>query len=157
LFVLCVFSSGKTTLLNILAGYGDGGVTTGSMFLNGEVMTGARMRELSAYVHQQDVILPSQTVREAVTMAAFLRLPRTVPDQVKLNRVEEVLRWLSLVKVADNQIGSPEKKGISGGERRRTSIASELVRNPGVMFLDEPTSQRQWKPAVLSVVSLCCF
>jgi len=132
--------AGKTTLLNVIAGYGKGGETTGDIVVNGSKISSVLMRELTAFVHQHDVILPSMTVREAVTMAAHLRLPRTMSDVEKNARVEEVLRWLSLVKVANNQIGSPEKKGISGGERRRVSIAMELVRNPPAIFLDEPTS-----------------
>jgi ATP-binding cassette subfamily G (WHITE) protein 1 len=122
--------AGKTTLLNVVAGYGSGGTTTGKILLNGKPVEGTMMRDLSGYVHQHDVILRTMTVREAVTMAARLRLPRAMPDEEKRARVEEVLRWLGLVKIGDNQIGSPEKKGISGGERRRVSVAMELVRNP---------------------------
>ena len=72
----------------------------------------------------------------AVKMAAFLRLPKSMSDTEKNHRVDEVMRWLNLVKVADNEIGSPEKKGISGGERRRVSVAMEMVRNPSILFLD---------------------
>jgi len=132
--------AGKTTLLNVVAGYGSGGVIDGSVLLNGVPVSGGKMRDLSGYVHQHDIILPTMTVREAVTLAAFLRLPRSMADSEKHARVEEVMRWLGLVKIANNQIGSPEKKGISGGERRRVSVAMELVRNPGILFLDEPTS-----------------
>ena len=89
-----------------------------------------------SFVHQSDVILESMTVREALALAAHLRLPRSMSFEEKNNRVEEILRWLNLVKCADNQIGSPEKKGISGGERRRVSIGMELVRNVSTLFLD---------------------
>lgn len=136
--------SGKTSLLNVLAGYSKGGVTSGDMLVNGSPISGSFMRELSAFVHQHDIILPSMTVREAVTMAAHLRLPRTISAEEKNARVEEVLRWLNLVKAADNQIGSPDKKGISGGERRRVSVAMEMVRNPAILFLDEPSQNNDF-------------
>lgn len=109
----------KTTLLNVVAGYGNGGVTTGRITVNGEEISGEHMRELSSFVHQHDVIMPSMTVREAVTMAAFLRLPASTSAEVKRARVEEVMRWLSLTKVADNQIGSPLKKGIRSGSMQK--------------------------------------
>lgn len=139
--------AGKTSLLNVIAGYDSGGKTSGDILVNGEAIGTGFMRQLSAFVHQADVLLQSVTVREAIRMAAFLRLPSEMSDEEKNHRVEEVIRWLNLVKCADNQIGSPEKKGISGGERRRVSVAIELVRNPSILYLDESahtsTQQRE--------------
>lgn len=93
-----------------------------------------------ARLQQDDMCLFNLTVRETVTFAAKLRLPQTTPEQEKRHRVEELLGLLGLSSVADSVIGKEGKRGISGGERKRVSIAVELITNPDVLFLDEPTS-----------------
>lgn len=89
---------------------------------------------------QSDVLAPTSTVREALTFAANLRLAENVPEEVKRERVYEVMSQLGLMDVADTRIGDGERRGISGGEARRVSIGIELIAAPEILILDEPTS-----------------
>lgn len=72
--------------------------------------------------------LPALTVRETLRYAAMLKLPSTVSRKRKLARAEEVLQMLGLKDCADNMVGGELLKGISGGEKRRLSLACEMVR-----------------------------
>ena len=133
--------AGKTTLLNAVAGEAAGGHLSGSIQLNGGSVDSDTMRRVSAFVFQDDVILSTMTVREAITMSAQLRLPREMSLTEKLERVEQVIEILHLDRCKDTIIGTAgQHGGVSGGERKRCSIAMELITNPSVIFLDEPTS-----------------
>lgn len=94
----------------------------------------------SAYVMQQDVLLPSLTVRETLQYSADLRLPPPTTAEERRKVVEEVILELGLKECADTRIGNNIHKGCSGGEKRRTSIGVQLLSNPSVLFLDEPTT-----------------
>ena len=95
----------------------------------------------SAYVTQTDVLLPSLTVRETLLYAASLRLPSSTTSQQRSQLVEEIILELGLKECADTRVGDGFKKGgCSGGERRRVSIGVQMLRNPSVLFLDEPTT-----------------
>lgn len=83
---------------------------------------------------------PTLTVEEALLFAARLRLPESVSDLEKHARVEEVMHQLGIASLRNVRIGNSEKRGISGGEMRRVSIALELVALVDVLILDEPTS-----------------
>jgi ABC-type multidrug transport system ATPase subunit len=80
------------------------------------------------------------TVREAIYMSAKLRLPQEIPEVEKVRRVEEIINMLKMEKASNTIIGSTTVKGISGGERKRTALAMEMVTNPSILFLDEPVS-----------------
>jgi ABC-type multidrug transport system ATPase subunit len=131
--------SGKTSLLNQMSGRMQGTrlSTSGRTYFNGSEDP-TRIR--SAYVIQQDILLPTLTVRETLTYAAQLRLPSSVSQAERKQLVEEVILELSLKEAADTRIGNHAHKGCSGGEKRRTSIGVQLLSNPSLLWLDEPTT-----------------
>jgi ABC-type multidrug transport system ATPase subunit len=131
--------SGKTSLLNQMSGRMQGKrlSTSGRTYFNGsDDPTSIR----SAYVIQQDILLPTLTVRETLTYAAQLRLPSSVSQAERKQLVEEVILELSLKEAANTRIGNHAHKGCSGGEKRRTSIGVQLLSNPSLLWLDEPTT-----------------
>ena len=97
-------------------------------------------REAIGFVDQEDNLMGTLTVYEAVLFSAFLRLPDKIPMQEKAARVMQVLADLRIQHVADSFIGIKGRRGISGGEKRRVVVACELVKVPSILFLDEPTS-----------------
>ncbi|PQE26531.1 ABC transporter protein [Rutstroemia sp. NJR-2017a BBW] len=131
--------SGKTTMLNTMAERMTSGRLTigGTTTFNG--MSGVHSVR-SAYVMQQDILLPTLTVRETLQFAADLRLPPPTTQEERKKIVEEVILELGLKECANTRIGNTLHKGCSGGEKRRTSIGVQLLSNPSVLFLDEPTT-----------------
>ncbi|PKA50778.1 ABC transporter G family member 11 [Apostasia shenzhenica] len=130
---------GKSTLLDALAGRLAPNFTqTGDVLLNG--LKQALAYGSSAYVTQEDVLMTTLTVREAVYYAAELQLPAAMGRVAKRERAEEMMREMGLARVAGVRIGGRVTKGISGGQRRRVSICMEMIRSPKLLFLDEPTS-----------------
>lgn len=130
--------SGKTTLLNTISHRVSSSKlqTTGSVTYNGDPHL-STLR--SAYVMQQDVLLPTLTVRETLKYSANLRLPNSsAADRQAI--VEKTILELGLKEAADTRIGSSGQKGASGGEKRRTSIGVQMLANPSVLFCDEPTT-----------------
>ncbi|KAJ3391242.1 hypothetical protein HDU84_006306 [Entophlyctis sp. JEL0112] len=133
--------AGKSTLLDILAGKSKQGFISGKISYGG-VSEDDSAERMIAYVDQDDLLLPSLTVRETLLFSANLRLPEGMSKKEKAERVDEVISTLGLSHVSNSRIGGfgIPGKGISGGERRRVSIGVELVTSPGILFLDEPTS-----------------
>ncbi|CAJ2509320.1 Uu.00g143460.m01.CDS01 [Anthostomella pinea] len=131
--------SGKTTLLNTIAERvcSTRLAQTGTTMFNGS--EGAHSVR-HAYVMQQDVLLPTLTVRETLRYSANLRLPPPTTKAERMRIVEEVILELGLKDCADTRIGNSQHRGCSGGEKRRTSIGVQLLANPSVLFLDEPTT-----------------
>ena len=132
--------AGKTTLLLTLNGYLP--PSSGQVRINGEdlYLIYDALRGSIGYVPQDDIVHPELTVFEAVRYSAQFRLPPDYSDEEIDRRVEETLRDLGLEAVMNLQIGKPEKKVLSGGQRKRVNIALELVTDPVILFLDEPTS-----------------
>ena len=132
--------AGKTTLLLTLNGYLP--PTAGLVRINGEdlYLIYDALRGSIGYVPQDDIVHPELTVFEAVRYSAQFRLPPDYSDEEIDRRVEETLKDLGLEAVMNLQIGKPEKKVLSGGQRKRVNIALELVTDPVILFLDEPTS-----------------
>ncbi|KAJ3095113.1 hypothetical protein HDU97_007254 [Phlyctochytrium planicorne] len=131
--------SGKTTLLNALAGRSNAKIE-GQILFNGESPRKFLRGGAVAYVQQHDSLLPYLTVRDTLRYAARLRLPRTMSIQKKDEMVESVILELGLKECANTLIGDEWRKGISGGEKRRVSVGVQLLLNPSVIFMDEPTT-----------------
>nr|KJB35758.1 hypothetical protein B456_006G126900 [Gossypium raimondii] len=131
--------SGKSTLLDALAGRLSGNVVmTGNVLLNGKKK---RLDYGSfAYVTQEDILLGTLTVRETITYSAQLRLPSSLTRQDIDGIVEGTITEMGLQECADRLIGNWHLRGISGGEKKRLSIALEILTRPHLLFLDEPTS-----------------
>lgn len=138
--------SGKSSCLNAMARrlYGSPFLkyhSSGGMLLNGATASDDVVTSIFSYVPQDDVgLLPCLTVRETLHFAAQLRLPTFLTHEQKVQRAETVLLQLGLKDCADNLVGSDMVKGISGGEKRRVSIAIQILTDPRVLLLDEPTS-----------------
>jgi len=112
----------------------------GVITLDGVDVKPADYRERVAFVQQHDAIAPLVTVREAIAFSVILRAHNTTKDK-RQKRIDVVLAALGLEHCADVYVGNSDLiKGVSGGERRRTSIAIELVAAPSMITLDEPTS-----------------
>jgi ABC-type multidrug transport system ATPase subunit len=120
---------GKTTLLNTLAGRALNGVT-GNIWFNNQRYEKCMKRKL-AYVLQQDLFFEKLTVKQQLTYTALLRLPNHLSKQDKLAQVEQIIDQLRIRKCANTPIML-----ISGGEKKRVNIGTELLTNPSVIFLD---------------------
>lgn len=93
-----------------------------------------------AYVTQEDVLLGTLTVRETVTYSAHLRLPTSMTKEEINGIVDGTIMEMGLQDCSDRLIGNWHLRGISGGEKKRLSIALEILTRPRLLFLDEPTS-----------------
>ncbi|KAK9760024.1 hypothetical protein K7432_016373, partial [Basidiobolus ranarum] len=145
--------SGKTSLLNVLAGATTSGKVGGNIYANGRKVSGSAVRLVSGFVFQDDLILGTMTVREAILMSIKLRIPN-MDELAAGEKLDEILSLLQLENAADTIIGTATKKGISGGERKRAAIAMEMVTDPSILFLDEPTSGLDSYTAIMVVHTL---
>jgi ABC-type multidrug transport system ATPase subunit len=132
---------GKSTLLNILSGIDR--PDTGNVLINGYDLNTPEGREhlrgVIGYVPQDDLLFEELTVFQNLWYNARMCLDNLGPDRIR-EVVERVLVELDLYSIRDLRVGSPVNKVISGGQRKRLNIALELIREPTVLFVDEPTS-----------------
>jgi len=98
---------------------------TGEMRLNGRPYQSAELKKMSGYVMQDDLLNPHLTARETLYYTAALRLPASMTREQREQRVEEVIQEMGLVHCQNVIVGDPSKKGISGGERRRSEAKEE--------------------------------
>ncbi|CAK9152980.1 unnamed protein product [Ilex paraguariensis] len=131
--------SGKTTLLTLLGGRLREPTPGGSITYNDQPYS-KFLKSRIGFVTQDDVLFPHLTVKETLTYAALLRLPKTLTKQDKEKRATDVIYELGLERCQDTMIGGSFVRGVSGGERKRVCIGNEIIINPSVLFLDEPTS-----------------
>ena len=115
-------------------------IVQGEMSLNGAPYNNAELKQIAGYVMQDDLLNGTLTVYETLMYTAELRLPRTFTQSQRVERVNEVLLDMGIKHVKDVIVGTPLKKGISGGERKRLCVGMQLLNRPQLLFLDEPTS-----------------
>jgi len=132
--------SGKTTLMDILSGRKTIGRIEGEILYEGHKNVSAEsLRKNTGYVEQFDTLIGELTVRQMLMYTARLKLPST-PYASIVNIVDDVLARLALTDCQHTIIGSRLRRGISGGQAKRTNIALALIGTPSVLFLDEPTT-----------------
>ena len=107
---------------------------TGDVAINGRLFSKS-MRKLVAYVLQEDIFYEQLTVRQQLTITSHLRLPESVSKEDKASAVDHVIKTLRIKKCQDTKILL-----VSGGEKKRCNIGTELLTNPSILLLDEPTS-----------------
>ncbi|KAE9311580.1 Protein white [Phytophthora fragariae] len=129
--------AGKSSLLDCISGRNS--AVEGDIVLNGQPWSDATKR-LASYVMQDDLFYETITVKEHLVFQAKLRMGKTFTEQQYMKRVDEVMEELGLMKCRDTLIGGVSLRGISGGERKRLSFATEILTNPSILFVDEPTS-----------------
>lgn len=129
--------AGKSSMLDCISGHNRD--IEGSITVNGQPWT-KQMKRLTAYVMQEDLFYETITVYEHLVFQARLRMGKTFTEEQYLHRVNQVMEQLGLKKSRDTLIGGTRVRGISGGERKRLSFATEILTNPSILFVDEPTS-----------------
>ena len=135
-----VSGAGKTTLMDVLAGRKTGGYIEGDIRVSGFPKKQETFARISGYCEQTDIHSPQVTVRESLIFSAFLRLAKEVSKEEKMMFVDQVMELVELVDLKDAIVGLPGVTGLSTEQRKRLTIAVELVANPSIIFMDEPTS-----------------
>mmetsp|Transcript_29857 Transcript_29857/g.83425 ORF Transcript_29857/g.83425 Transcript_29857/m.83425 type:complete len:743 (+) Transcript_29857:45-2273(+) len=130
--------AGKTTLLNVLAGRA-GGFMVGNVLMNGQVMSQKDIRMMVNYIPQDDILFSALTPREILNYTARLRISGLSKHR-REDLVNNLMSKLGITRCADVIVGNELIKGISGGQKKRASVAMELVTNPSILFVDEATS-----------------
>ncbi|KAF9523157.1 P-loop containing nucleoside triphosphate hydrolase protein [Crepidotus variabilis] len=130
--------AGKSTLLDLMS-FRKPMKHDGSVHLNGQRLDAAPFHKISSFVEQEDALLGVLTVRESISFALRLHLP-LLSRKEALERVERVIQTLGLQSCAEQRIGTPISRGISGGQKRRVTAACAMVAFPRILFLDEVTS-----------------
>ncbi|KAI9192853.1 hypothetical protein LWI28_028478 [Acer negundo] len=135
-----VSGAGKTTLMDVLAGRKTGGIIEGDVHISGYPKRQETFARISGYCEQNDIHSPGITVLESLLFSAWLRLPTDVDVETLRAFVEEVMELVELTSLRGALIGLPGVDGLSTEQRKRLTIAVELVANPSIVFMDEPTS-----------------
>ncbi|CAN6460441.1 unnamed protein product [Victoria cruziana] len=135
-----VSGAGKTTLMDVLSGRKTGGIIEGDIFIGGYPKVQETFARISGYCEQIDIHSPHVTIEESIIYSAWLRLAPEIDDNTKKEFINEVLQTIELDEVKDTLVGVPGITGLSTEQRKRLTIAVELVANPSIIFLDEPTS-----------------
>ncbi|XP_057537682.1 ABC transporter G family member 39-like [Amaranthus tricolor] len=135
-----VTGAGKTTLLDVLAGRKNTGYMQGTIKVSGYTKKQDTFARVSGYFEQNDIHSPFITVSESIVFSASLRLPKDINSKAKQNFVEEIMELMELTPIKDALVGQANVNGLSVEQRKRLTIAVELVANPSILFMDEPTS-----------------
>ncbi|CBI20978.3 hypothetical protein VitviT2T_004741 [Vitis vinifera] len=135
-----VSGAGKTTLMDVLAGRKTGGYIDGSIKISGYPKNQKTFARISGYCEQTDIHSPHVTVYESLLYSAWLRLPPEVDSATRKMFIEEVMELVELNSLRQALVGLPGVDGLSTEQRKRLTVAVELVANPSIIFMDEPTS-----------------
>ncbi|KAF3790908.1 Pleiotropic drug resistance protein 3 [Nymphaea thermarum] len=135
-----VSGAGKTTLMDVLCGRKNEGVIEGDIWIGGYPKVQETFARISGYCEQSDIHSPQITIEESVMFSAWLRLGSEIDQDTKKAFISEVLETIELDGIKDALVGIPGVSGLSTEQRKRLTIAVELVANPSIIFLDEPTS-----------------
>ncbi|KAI3737596.1 hypothetical protein L2E82_27605 [Cichorium intybus] len=135
-----VSGAGKTTLMDVLAGRKTGGYIEGDIRISGYPKKQETFARISGYCEQNDIHSPHVTVYESLLYSAWLRLATDVDEKTRKSFVDEVMDLVELNPLRDALVGLPGVNGLSTEQRKRLTIAVELVANPSIIFMDEPTS-----------------
>ncbi|XP_024023080.1 ABC transporter G family member 32 [Morus notabilis] len=135
-----VSGAGKTTLMDVLAGRKTGGIVEGNIYISGYLKKQETFARVSGYCEQTDIHSPGLTIRESLLFSAWLRLPPNVGLDTQKAFVDEVMELVELTSLSGALVGLPAVDGLSTEQRKRLTIAVELVANPSIVFMDEPTS-----------------
>ncbi|KAM0951251.1 putative ABC transporter, AAA+ ATPase domain, ABC-2 type transporter [Dioscorea sansibarensis] len=135
-----VSGAGKTTLLDVLSGRKTAGFIEGDIRIGGYPKMQRTFARISGYCEQTDIHSPQITVEESVIFSAWLRLPNEIDSKTRSEFVNEVLETIELDNIKDALVGRQGVNGLSTEQRKRLTIAVELVANPSILFMDEPTS-----------------
>ncbi|KAI3837327.1 hypothetical protein MKW92_020572 [Papaver armeniacum] len=132
--------AGKTTLMDVLAGRKTGGYIEGTITISGYPKNQTTFARVSGYCEQNDIHSPHVTVYESLLYSAWLRLSADVKKETRKMFVDEVMDLVELHPLSNSLVGMPGVDGLSTEQRKRLTIAVELVANPSIIFMDEPTS-----------------
>ncbi|KAK9829450.1 hypothetical protein WJX72_005937 [[Myrmecia] bisecta] len=146
--------AGKTTLMDAVAGRKTIGSITGDILVNGYPKEQRSWARVVGYVEQNDIHSPQATVREALLFSARLRIPEAVSYVQIRAYVDEVIEIVELQSLQHTTVGIPNQSGLSVEQRKRLTIAVELVANPSVVFMDEPTSGLDARAAAIVMRSV---
>ncbi|VAH84980.1 unnamed protein product [Triticum turgidum subsp. durum] len=135
-----VSGAGKTTLMDVLAGRKTSGYVEGNITISGYPKKQETFARVSGYCEQNDIHSPNVTVYESLAFSAWLRLPADVDSSTRKMFIDEVMELVELSPLKDSLVGLPGVTGLSTEQRKRLTIAVELVANPSIIFMDEPTS-----------------
>ena len=127
--------AGKTTLMTAMSGFDS--KVTGQVYCNGTNLREnfQTLKNIIGFVPQQDIIYENITLKKMLYYTAKMKMPQDTSNAEIDERIEEVLGMVELSEHKDTYI-----RRLSGGQKKRASIAVELLANPGLFFLDEPTS-----------------
>nr|CAB3492357.1 unnamed protein product [Digitaria exilis] len=150
-----VSGAGKTTLMDVLAGRKTSGAVEGDITLSGYPKKQETFARISGYCEQTDIHSPNVTVYESIIYSAWLRLSSDVDDGTKKMFVEEVMALVELDVLRNTLVGLPGVNGLSTEQRKRLTIAVELVANPSIIFMDEPTSGLDARAAAIVMRTAC--
>jgi ABC-type multidrug transport system ATPase subunit len=135
-----VSGAGKTTLMDVLAGRKTGGYIEGEIRIAGYPKKQETFARIAGYCEQNDIHSPQLDVRESLVYSAWLRLSPDITNADKLAFVDQVMDLVELNPIEHALVGLPGITGLSTEQRKRLTIAVELVANPSIIFMDEPTS-----------------